>query len=249
MVRAPDVANYWVGSTGLSAAALARRAGVSASTLHRVRSGQVDPSVGTLREIALACGFDFDITTRPLSDRLAAAAVRELVEDGYDAPDDPEVHRWQQRLTRMAGGDSPLDLVVAAASASAPLHRTGAVLQSGEVPLGRLASAGDASKGRWALSGPAGLALPPSDDPAPAVTILWCEDARKVVQLLGDADLRSTHRPDRARIAVIEAEPELFTGSFQRGILRYAAPIQIILDCLAQGGRAAEEALREAKTW
>ncbi|MQY20076.1 helix-turn-helix domain-containing protein [Nocardia macrotermitis] len=248
MEREHEVAD-WIGATGLSAAAVARRAGVSASTVHRIQTGRVDPSLGTLREIALACGIDFDIVSRPVSDRFAAAAARELLEEGYRAPDDPEVRRWRERLTRMAEGDSPLDLAAAAASASSPLDRPGALLLSGTVSLGRLASAGDASGDSWALSGPAGLTLPPQHDPAPVVTILWCLDVQKVGRLLGDANLRATHRVDRARIAIVRAEPELFAGSFQRGIVRYAAPIQIILDCLAQGGPVADDAMREARTW
>ncbi|MGO9193234.1 MAG: helix-turn-helix domain-containing protein, partial [Streptosporangiaceae bacterium] len=39
----------WLESSGLSPAAAARRAGVSASTMHRILNDLVDPSVGTLQ--------------------------------------------------------------------------------------------------------------------------------------------------------------------------------------------------------
>ncbi len=238
----------WLAAAGLNASAVARRAGVSGSTVHRILNDAVDPSVGTLREIALACGIDIDLTARPLSDPRAAAAARAMLEDGYVPPADPEVAAWQERLIRSAGSN-PVEIVEAAAAASSPLQRAGAVLLSGDVALARVASAGDASKGRWAISGAAGLYLPPPSSEVPAVTILWCEDARTVAHLLADADLRQTHRHDRAVLAVVASEPELFAGSFTEGIVRYAAPIQIIIDCLAQSGAVAVDAIEEAMSW
>ena len=119
----------------------------------------------------------------------------------------------------------------------------------GEVTLARVASAGDASKEHWAVSGAAGLYLPPPSAAVPPVTILWCEDVRTVTHLLADTDLRQSQRPDRAVLAVIAAEPQLFSGSFTEGIVRYAAPIQIILDCVAQGGALADNAIEEAMSW
>ncbi len=239
----------WLESSGLSPAAAARRAGVSASTMHRILNNLVDPSVGTLQEIAFACGVEIDLTARPLSDPRAAAAARALLEGGYEPPSDPGVTAWQERLPRMAASGGPVEIVKVAAMASGPLRRPGAVLLNGEVTLARVASAGDASKGHWAISGAAGLYLPPPSAAAPAVTILWCEDVRTATHLLADTELRQAQRPDRAVLAVIAAEPELFTGSFTEGIVRYAAPVQIILDCIAQGGALADNAIEEAMSW
>jgi transcriptional regulator with XRE-family HTH domain len=239
----------WLEASGLNAAAAARRAGVSASTLHRVLNGLADPSVGTLREIALACGIEMALAARPLSDPRASAAARAMLEADYEPSADREIAAWQERLVRLAGSGSPVDIVKAAAAASSPLLRPGAVLLSGELPLARIASAGDASRKRWAISGAAGLYLPPPGAVAPVVTILWCEDVRTVIQLLAETELRQTDRPDRASLAVIAGEPELFIGSFTEGIVRYAAPIQIILDCLSQPGAVADDALREAVSW
>jgi hypothetical protein len=172
-----------------------------------------------------------------------------LLEGGYRPPLDPGVGAWRERLHRMAASGNPVDIVQAAAAASGPLHRPGAVLLHGNVALARVASAGDASKGQWAVSGAAGLYLPAPGDVVPPVTILWCEDARTVTHLLANAELRPTERPERAALAVIAAEPELFVGSFAEGIVRYAAPIQIVLDCVAQGGALADDAIEEAMSW
>jgi transcriptional regulator with XRE-family HTH domain len=249
MESVAGVVRAWLASARLSAPAVARRAGVSGSTVHRILNDAVDPSIGTLREIALACGIDVELAARPLSDPRAAAAARAMLEIGYGPPTDPEVAMWRERLIRIAGSESPVEIIKAAAAASSPLNRTGAVLLTGGVALARLASAGDASKGDWAISGAAGLYLPPPSSAVPAVTILWCEDVRTVTHLLADADLRPTQRRDRAVVAVVASEPELLTGSFAEGIVRYTAPIQIIIDCLAQGGAVAAEAMEEAMSW
>ena len=217
--------------------------------MHRILNDAVDPSIGTLREIALACGIDIDLSMRPLSDPRAAAAARAMLESGYAPPADPEVTMWRERLTRSAGSGGPVEIVKAAAAAAAPLRRADAVLLSGDVALARVASAGDASKGRWAVSGASGLYLPPPSSGVPAVTILWCENVRTVTHLLAEADLRQTQRPDRTMLAIVAGEPELFAGSFAEGIVLYAAPIQIIIDCLSQGGAVADDAIGEATSW
>ncbi len=249
MEAVADVVRAWLTAARLSTPAVARRAGVSGSTVHRILNDAVDPSIGTLREIALACGIDIELAARPLSDPRAAAAARVMLESGYEPPADPEVATWRERLTRIAGGENPVEIIKAAAAASSPLCRTGAILLSGDVALARVASAGDASKGYWAISGAAGLYLPPPSSAVPAVTILWCEDVRTVTHLLAEADLRQTDRRDRAVLAVVAAEPELLAGSFTEGIVRYAAPIQIIIDCLGQGGAVTADALEEAMSW
>jgi transcriptional regulator with XRE-family HTH domain len=238
----------WLLESGLNAATAARRAGVSASTLHRILTDQVDPSVGTLREIAIGCGVDLSISSRTISDWRAASAARSMLEEGYVAPE-VEIAEWQSRLTRLAQGDHPIELVNAAARASAPLRRSGAAWYTGTMTVGSVASAGDASAGRWALSGAAGLYLPELGELTPAVTVLWCSDVRAVSQLLAASDVRTTDRFDRVTLAVVRGEAELFEGSFTRGLVHYAAPIQIVIDCLSLGGAVANDAREEAMTW
>jgi hypothetical protein len=51
----------WLAAAGLNAPAVARRAGVSGSTVHRILNDAVDPSIWTLHEIAVACGIDIDL--------------------------------------------------------------------------------------------------------------------------------------------------------------------------------------------
>lgn len=237
----------WLKRSGLPASAVARRAGVSSSTLHRVLTDQVDPSIGTLREIAVACGVGLTLATGPLADAAAAAAARVILEDGY-SPSLPGVDLWIERLGRQVG-DDPVQIVDAAGRASSPMLRPGSLLLAGPVEVGRVASAGDASGGRWALSGLAGFRLPGLWERLPAPTILWCENVRSVEQLLADADLPRTTRPQRTSLAIVEADSALFTNSFEKDRVRYVAPIQILLDGFSIGGVVADIARREAQSW
>ena len=237
----------WVKRSSLSASAVARRAGVSNSTLYRVLNDQVDPSIGTLREIAVACGVGLTLNTGPLTDAAAAAAARVILEDGY-CPSLPGVELWVERLRRQVG-DDPVQIVEAAGRASSPLLRPGSQLLAGPVEVGRVASAGQASGGQWALSGLAGFRLPGLWERLPAPTILWCEDVRRIGQLLADADLPRATRPQRTSLAIVEADSALFTNSFEKDRVRYVAPIQILLDGFAIGGVVADIARREAQTW
>lgn len=206
--------------------------------------------MGTLREIAIGCGVDLSVSSRTISDWRAAAAARSMLEEGYVVPDDEnEIAAWQSRLTRLAQSNDPVDLVNAAASASNPLNRLGSAWFTGTMTVGSVASGGDAAGGQWALSGAAGLYLPELGEPAPPITVLWCSDVRAVSQLLAASDTRTTDRVERVTLAVVRGEPELFAGSFTRGLVHYAAPIQIVIDCLSLGGTVASDAREEAMTW
>lgn len=239
----------WVSQAATSANQTSRRAGVSASTLSRVLNDQVDPSVGTLREIALACGVDLHLESHPVSDPDAARAARSSMESDYP-PIPLEVEAWVRRLDRFSDDpEDPVSVISTAARYASPLNRTGALLFRGAVPLGQVASAGAASGGQWALSGAAGMYLPRTDEVAPTATILWCTEPRRASQIIADSPLRATDRPDKATVAVIGAETELFTGAFTQGIITYAAPIQIMLDCLSMSGQVFDDALTEVKSW
>ncbi len=237
----------WVAGAGLSAAAVAHRAGVSPSTVHRVLTDQVDPAFGTLREIALACGIDLPLRSMPAADPAAAAAARARFERGY-VDDSPEVAAWAARLTRYAGED-PVAVTVAAGVASGPLRQERAVLLAGDVTVGRVASAADAAGGRWALSGAAGLGLPSAWAVLPSPSILWCHDAGLVERLLTGAGLSLAPDVERTTLALVAADDALFTNAFRHGGIWFASPLQVVLDCTSVGGATAEAAQQEVETW
>ncbi|OIJ24759.1 helix-turn-helix domain-containing protein [Nocardioides luteus] len=234
--------------SGLSARQVAARAGVSASTVHRIVNGVVSPSVDTLDTITTACGAELTLSANPLATPAAAAAARAILDQLYPTDVSPDIEVWAGRLDTWAEGD-PIQILEEAARASGVLDRPEAVRLSGEATIGRLASAGDASGGRWALSGAAGLDLPSFDDAVSPITVLWCEDPGSIQPLLTDGTLRPAPAPHQATVVVAAAEPDLFLGAFERDRVVYAAPIQIAIDAISVGGDAADRAREEIRTW
>ncbi|MCU1480850.1 MAG: DNA-binding transcription regulator [Subtercola sp.] len=234
-------------ASGLSAAEIARRSGLSASTIHRIRRGLADPTVGTLREIAIACGFDLNFGPQPLSDPHAAAGARLLLESGYDSSD-PSTVEWVTRLTRLAPAENPLEVVLAASAASNPLARPGAVHLAGRATTGMLASAASNTAAAWAISGSPGIDLPPRQAVYEGHALLWTSDVTLVSSLLHES-LRVVPHPAIATVTIVTAESQLFTGSFDFDAITFAAPLQIMLDCFAIGGDSAAEAREIVSTW
>ncbi|MDR7313723.1 transcriptional regulator with XRE-family HTH domain [Nocardioides luteus] len=235
-------------SSGLTARQVAVRAGVSASTVHRILNGQVSPSVATLHNITAACGLDLAMSTPVLSSAEAAAAARAILDENYPAEVAPDIELWATRLEAWAEND-PVQIIEEAARASGVLHRADAVLLAGETTAGRLASAGEASGKQWALSGAAGLDLPAFDEAVARISVLWCEDPNAVLPHVVGGSLRQTSSAHRASVVVAAADPDLFRGTFERDRIRYAAPIQIALDAISVGGDAAARAREEIRTW
>lgn len=238
---------------GLSAVEYARRAGVNRTTIHRIAVGAVDPSLGTLRELAIAHGYDLRVELRPLSDPLAAAALRHLLDPAFEhltpAEVDPasadEVERWIERLNRINDVD---DAAITAGRAASLLHRDGAVYLRGDNSGLRLASAGDASNQRWAISGAA--ALPTfGEAPIAAPSVLWvAEDAKAAADLLRDTHLLVEHAAS-AHVVVARAHPSVFVDDVERSRVNYVAPIQFLLDAFGFEGALDEAALRLRDTW
>lgn len=234
--------------SGLNARQVAARAGVAASTVHRILNDQVSPSVATLHNITAACGLDLTTSTSPLASAAAAAAARAILDENYPAEVDADIEQWATRLDTWADGD-PVQIIEEAARASGVLHRPDAVRLGGEATVGRLASAGDASGQRWALSGAAGLDLPSFDGAVPRISVLWCEDPSAIRTLLTGGTLRPASAPHRSTVVIAAAEPDLFLGTFERDRVVYAAPIQIAIDAISVGGDAAARAREEIRTW
>lgn len=234
--------------SGLNARQVAARAGVAASTVHRILNDQVSPSVATLHNITAACGLDLTMSTSTLASPAAAAAARAILDEDYPAEVDADIDQWAARLDAWTDGD-PVQIIEEAARASGVLHRTDAIRLSGEATIGRIASAGDASGQRWAVSGASGLDLPSFDEAVPRISVLWCEDPSAIRPLLTGGTLRPASAPHRTSVVIAAAEPDLFLGTFERDRVVYAAPIQIAIDAISVGGDAADRAREEIRTW
>ncbi|GAA2247911.1 helix-turn-helix domain-containing protein [Herbiconiux moechotypicola] len=232
---------------------LARRADVSRTTVLSVTVDQSRARVDTLRELALALGYDLVIELEHASDPLAAAAARVMLgeSDLRATVDDRDLDAWIARLTRYVDADADgrldtLDLLTEAAGVSAPHHRAGAVLLSGRNDTDRLVSAGRASGVEWALSGSASLeAL--GADPGKTV-VFWAQDAKLVAELLAGTH-RRVKTPTAADVIVAPAHPTVFAGSTTIEDVNLVTPVQGVIDAIATGGVDREIAMTLAGSW
>ncbi|NMR19805.1 helix-turn-helix transcriptional regulator [Cellulomonas fimi] len=230
----------WVAASGLTRSQVAERAGLARSTVLRIEAGETAPSLRTLRELAIACGLDIDLHTRPVSDPAAAEAARFMLEAGYGPHDQAGADSWVDRLTRQAGQD-PVEVTRAAGQAASLTHRPGAFHLTGPVPLLRVASAGEGAGGAWAISGAPPLGVE-------GTIVLWSERPDVAARLLGEA-LRKATSPTVATVIVAGAHPAVFQDSWRDGPLRYVAPIQMLLDAFGLEPALQSAAFDEARRW
>ncbi len=86
--------------SGLSIRALAARAGVAATTITRIESGRIDPTVGTLRSILGAAGRELRLD----APRRATIRLADLTDAWADRPDEvrPDWTRLRAALDHLA---------------------------------------------------------------------------------------------------------------------------------------------------
>ena len=102
---------------GSTPSATARATGLARTTIQRMRAGVTSPTLETLRELALAAGYDLDVALVPASDPAAAVAARVIADPAdtgssrsWKASDwrtparSRRSQRWVSRLQRQAGG-------------------------------------------------------------------------------------------------------------------------------------------------
>lgn len=232
--------------SGLSATALAQRSGVSRSSQHRIDSGSTDPRLGTLRNLAIAAGFDLTITPVALSDHDATRAARVLLDAIYPPATTPDVDDWIARLTRLAG-DNPVDIVRTAGQCSTLLKRAGAVFLAGNAADMKIVDAGTYSAAPWLLSGsPALRRMGTAGASTHGPTILYSGDPHRVGRLL---DTMEPTRPERADLILTDYPTGIDTDAWADGDVHLVAPIQALIDSLGIGGPLAETAELIARSW
>ncbi len=252
--------------SGLSKSALAIRSGLARSTQHRIRSGTVDPTLGSIRELALAAGYELDLSLAPLSDPDAARAARAILDPPYEATyalngRTRGVEEWVKRLHRWVPDRNPVEIVREAGQSSSLLHRPGAEFLRGHVTGLKVASAGDFSKQDWLLSGAAvidRIDAPVGDDDGEASNVatgtaapgrpyvVYCSDPHRFVRLL---DNMEQVRPEKANLIVAELTDDVSMGSWEDGSIKLVAPIQGLIDAFGIGGPVGQSAERIARSW
>lgn len=224
---------------------LARLSGVSRSTLNRIERGTVQPTLRSLREIAIAAGLDVEVSYRPLSDPAAARAARHILDETFAAMPDHD-RAWIARLGRIAG-DDPVAIVETAGIAASLLHRPGVIGITEPLSPLRLASAGDAAGGRWAISGASALNLIANGpEVISGPEVLYVDDVERAWRLL-EAPPRS--HPDGAAVILAPYGDEHSIDVWMSERLRLVAPVQLLLDGVGLSGDIAELALTTARSW
>lgn len=238
---------------GATSVDFARRSGIGRTTLHRIAAGKVEPTLATLRELAIAHGYELTVGLAPLSDPHAAAALRHLVDPAFESitpeqvsPEDAEAVRdWLTRLERYDNVDVA---AVTAARASSLLHRRGAIYLRGDNSAKRLGSAGSASGQEWAISGAAALQFVTGTDIA-GPSVLWVDgEADATSRLLLDTH-RRVENAAVANVVVARAHKSVLVDEYRDGPIRYVAPTQLLLDCMGLGGMLEATALLVQQSW
>ena len=246
--------------SGLSKSALAARSGLARSTQYRIRDGLVDPAIGTVRELALAAGFELVLSLEPLSDPDAARAARVLLDPRFEASyvlsgGMRGVDAWVERLRRWVPDGNPVDIVRQAGQSSSLLHRPGTVFLRGHVTELKLASAGDFSQQDWLLSGAAVIdRIVESDDQgAPSGTrarpyIVYSADTHRFARLLDNMEVV---RPEKANLIIAEHTDGVGVGVdwWADSKIKLVAPIQGLIDAFGIGGALGQAAERIARSW
>lgn len=206
---------------------VSRRSGVSRSTLKRVKDGTSEPTLSTLREVALALGLDITVQAGPASDPFAAAAARTLIDDSVpENPGDADVVAWLDRFERWKIND-PLTLVAEAGILQGIHLRPGVRFVA--VEPGELADLPEIfsrhNNTQWALSG-AAAATVIMGQVVDGPTVVW-HNSTHPEQLRFGTPVDTVEDAD---VILAPTGATELTGSYAQGPLNFVAPVQLVID-------------------
>jgi hypothetical protein len=205
----------------------------------------IDPRVGTLRDLAIAAGFDIDVNLVPLSDPDAARAARTMLDSQYTVEPTKNITAWIARLQRLAGED-PADIVRTAGECSSLLKRKGAIFLSGHVDEVKLVGAATFTQAPWLLSGRTVLERVADTPNLSGPNIVYSGDTHRLVRVL---DNMTQVKPGKADLIITEYVGDLDIDAWEDGRTRMVAPIQALIDGFGLGGSLAEAAETTARSW
>lgn len=206
---------------------ISRRSGVSRSTLKRVGDGTSEPTLSTLREVALALGLDIKVAAHHACDPFAAAAARTLIDASVpENPHNQDILAWLHRFERWNIND-PLTLVSEAGTLQGITHRQDAqFVKLNPRGIAELPELFQQPKTKWALSG-AAAATVIMGQIVLGNSIVWHEPAHDldasalgtIVDVAEDADL-----------ILLPATATELVGSYAQDGLNFVAPVQLVID-------------------
>ena len=224
----------------------ARKAGIARSTLLRITQEKTEPTPATLREIALAHGYDLICSLKPASDPWAVTAARYLLDPTLpeNLPQTrPEIAQWLARYERWgitpATPEDPLNpekIAEKIAPYGNLAQRQGVrfyapapSMSPAELAL-RVASAGDQSKASWALSGAPLASHLLGKQAVLAPIVLWVADNLELAAQNLSLNLAEATNFQPAGIVLAQAETYELEGATQEGGINLVSPVQGILD-------------------
>ncbi|MFW8623612.1 helix-turn-helix domain-containing protein [Corynebacterium glutamicum] len=206
---------------------ISRRSGVSRSTLKRVGDGTSEPTLSTLREVALALGLDIKVAAHHACDPFAAAAARTLIDASVpENPHNQDILAWLHRFERWNIND-PLTLVSEAGTLQGITHRQDAqFVKLNPRGIAELPELFQQYKTKWALSG-AAAATVIMGQIVLGNSIVWHEPAHDLdVSALGT----SVDVAEDADLILLPATATELVGSYAQDGLNFVAPVQLVID-------------------
>ncbi|MBP1325045.1 transcriptional regulator with XRE-family HTH domain [Leucobacter exalbidus] len=223
---------------GRTPTSTARLTGLSRMTIQRVREGTSVPTIATLRELALAAGYDIAVTLVAPGDPAAAVAARVMYDSmlATSVAESDDVAQWVARLKRHQL-TAPDEVLALAGKYAAPQHHPQARFfapRSGfshDRLTSAVNSAGVTSQGAFALSGIAAADYYLFTSGSVGPVVLWSEHAEAACDALS-ATFREAPDYQPGGILVAPAPPEYFVDSLtdEKEHLTVVSPIQAALD-------------------
>lgn len=222
--------------SSLSTREAAILAGVAPSTVTRIESGEMDPTVGTLEKILAACGWRYDPTLQPYMDMDAVRAARRILEPKVEISatvgSEAYADRWQ-----LAGIAAAEDVALAAGRQAQLSERKGAV-RFGFSDWRAVARSLRDSGRTWALTG-ACAALAYTKVASVDWAVFYVDD---VVAAASEMELPPADG-GRTWTTLIPFDEVTAVGvqTLDAGV-RLAGFWQIVIDCFAGNGRMPAQA-------
>ncbi|MFE4195867.1 helix-turn-helix domain-containing protein [Paenarthrobacter sp. NPDC056912] len=205
-------------------AELARRAGVSASTITRIEKGTVDPTLGMATRILAATGLQFIPRLEPLCIPDAIGAARAVLDDTFTPGANAAMFSALKRWASRDGSPQPRSLAREAGIAAPPTRRPGALLATSEWSFLRICSAVAATRKRWAVSGaPAAARIGAHESTGPI--ILYVEEPERIRHIINKP------QPGARDVILLPLDETSQAGAWNDENVVWADPLQIILDC------------------
>ena len=210
--------------SGFSRAELARRAGVSASTITRIERGDMDPTLGMASRILAAADFQFVPRLEPLCDPRILTSARSVLDDKFPLAADAETSATLKRWSTRDGSPKPRSLAREAGEAAPPLCRPGVTTVRTDWTFLRICSAVAATRKRWAVSGaPAAARIGADGSRGPIV--LYVEEPERIRTVIGQPAASAQY------VILIPLDGTSEAGAWNDQGIVWADPIQVILDC------------------